>query len=217
MSHPSSIPPGDADPKAPDPELSALPKPRRPWRKATLVSLGLVALSASFLILALRSQIQYSLRSGQPTELGDLAQFEPSSDVANTWVHGSGVLSVEAAGYKRPLDSDRFRLAPVEGNPNLWVELREPAESREEFFVPPASFVGRLVPLASPGLRHADLRRALTSSGQKAPGEAAWVLIDGETPEGSRWVLGLAAMLLGFVGFSAFGLLTLLRPRQNQL
>lgn len=215
MSTETSELPQPVDPKAPDPELSALPKPRRPWRMATLASLTLVALSASFLVLSLRSQIQYALLGGQPTELGELREYEPSSEVANTWVHGAGALSTEAVGYTRPLDSDRFRLAPIEGNPKLWVELREPEESRAEFFVPPASFVGRLIPLSAPGLRHSALRSALLASGQSAPAEDAWLLIDGETPEGSRWVLGLVGMLAGFVLFSAFGLWTLLRPRQD--
>jgi hypothetical protein len=216
MSDDTPKPPEVSAPKGPDPELSALPKPRRPWRRATLVSLTLVALSASFLILALRSHVQYALRGGPPAELGDLGQYEPGSEVGNTWVHGAGVLSPNAVGYKRPLDSDRFRLAPVEGNPKVWVELREPSDARSEFFVPPASFVGRLVPLSAPGLRHSALQTALTASGQAAPGNDAWLLIDGETPEGARWVLGLVGMLAGFVGFSAFGMWTLLRPRYDR-
>jgi hypothetical protein len=198
-----------------DPELSALPKPRRPWRLATLVSLALVAICGSALTLALRSQIQYALASGQPAEVGDLSDYQPDESSANTWIHGSGVLSSAAVGYRRPLDGDRFRLAPVEGNPQLWVELREPKEARSEFFVPPRSFVGRLIPLSSPGLRHSELRRALEGSGQAVPSASAWLLVDGEAPGSSRWVLGLSALLLGFVVFSAWGLWVLLRPSHD--
>lgn len=195
-----------------DPELSAIPKPRRPWRTATLVSLTITGLAALALIFALRSQVAYALQSGPPAELGELSDFRPPGDAANTWVHGSGVLSNRAVGYRRPLDSDRFRLAPIEGNEKLWVELREPGESRGEFFVAPTSFVGRLVPLSSPGLRHSDLLRALEDSKQIKPGTDAWLLIDGSAPDTSRWVLGLVGMLLLFVSFSVWGMITLLRP-----
>jgi hypothetical protein len=196
---------------APDPELSALPKPRRPWRSATLVSLCGLGVLALVLLFALRSYIAYSMKGGQPAELGDLKNFSPSSELANSWVHGSGILSVEAVGYRRPLDGDRFRLAPVAGNPAVWVELREPAGARNEFFVPPDSFVGRLVPLSAPGLRHSDLLDALASTGQKVPSRDAWLLIDGEAPYNSRWVLGLAALLVSFLGFSIWGMWTLLK------
>jgi hypothetical protein len=172
-----------------DPELSALPKPRRPWRLATLVSLALVAISALLMAFALRSHVAYSLADGQPKELGDLGRFQPTVESANTLVHGSAELSTQAVGYRRPLDGDRFRLAQVAGNPDLWVELREPAGARTEFFVPPTSFVGRLVPLSAAGLRHSDLRAALSRSGQEVPSSAAWLIVDGETPSGSRWVL----------------------------
>jgi hypothetical protein len=197
---------------SPDPELSAIPKPRRPWRTATLVSLTITGVLALALIFALRSHVAYALQSGPPTELGELESYRPAQTAANTWVHGSGMLSNRAVGYRRPLDSDRFRLAPIEGNDDLWVELREPGESRGEFFVAPTSFVGRLVPLSSPGLRHSDLLRALEHSKQITPSAGAWLLIDGSAPTTSRWVLGLVAMLLLFVGFSVWGMVTLLRP-----
>jgi hypothetical protein len=119
-------------------------------------------------------------------------------------------------GYRRPLDGDRFRLAQVEGNPKVWVELREPAGARTEYFVPPTSFVGRLVPLSEAGLRHVDLRGALSRSGQRVPDEAAWLLVDGETPAGARWVLGLVVLLSSFAAFSLWGLLTLLYPGGNR-
>lgn len=195
-----------------DPELSSLPKPRRPWRLATLVSLSVLFVAALGLAFMLRSQVAYALTGGDPSEVGALASFDPAPEAANTWVHGSGNLSVAASGYRRPLDDDRFRLAPVEGNPKLWVELREPSGVRNEFFVPPTSFVGRLVPIEDPGLRHSQLTHALKTSNQNVPPRDAWLLIDGEAPHSSRWALGVCALLLGFAAFSVWGMITLLRP-----
>lgn len=201
--------------RAADPELSALPKPRRPWRLATLVSLAVLCLAALFLAVSLRSLAAYALKGGQPLEIGKLDAFAPEPENANTWVHGEGNLSSAAVGYRRPLDGDRFRLATIEGNSKLWVELREPGDTRGEYFVPPTSFVGRLIPMRAPGLRHSQLVPALEASNQIAPAEGDWLLIDGEAPHSSRWVLGLLALLLGFAGFSAWGVITLLRPARD--
>jgi hypothetical protein len=198
-----------------DPDLEALPAPRRPWRTATLVSLALTLASASVLSIALLRDASYALVSGQPTKLESLSAFQPRPEQANTWVHGKAVLGKHQSGYRRPLDPDRFRLAPVEGNDKLWVELREPEGSLGEHFVPPESFIGRLVPVADPGIRHRGLVDALTVSGQPKPAADAWLLIDGESPESDVWVFGVLAMLLSFAGFSAWGMLTLIRPARS--
>jgi hypothetical protein len=203
---PSSIP-GLADP-----ELSALPVPRRPWRRATLVCLGLSGLAALGLMVALRVHVAYALMGGQPVEVGALAQFQPEPGQANSWVHGYGALGTPALSYRRPLDPDRFRLAPLADNRRIWVETREPGDTDSAFFVPPESFVGRLTRVSDPGLRHLDLLAALEASGQPAPPRDAWLLIDGESPTSDRGMLGLAAMLMAFAGFSIFGLYRLAAP-----
>lgn len=195
-----------------DPELQALPPPRRPWRRATLVSLALTLLSSLWLGAALRSELAYALVSGQPTELSQLSSFEPAIRHENTWVHGTGALGGPPLVYRRPLDPDRFRIAPVEGNSSLWVELRQPEGTLGEHFVPPTSFVGRLVPLSEPGLRYAALLDALAESGQEPPDREAWLLIDGESPDSNTWAFGLMALLLGFAAFSAWGIYTLTVP-----
>ncbi len=200
---------------APDPELEALPAPRRPWRVPTLISLGLTLLASLVLVFSLLPDASYALASGQPTKLADLAQFEPSAEHENRWVHGKAQLGDRQSGYRRPLDPDRFRLAPIAGNDKMWVELREPEGSLGDHFVPPESFIGRLVPLSDPGIRHRGLIGALTSSGQPAPAADAWLLIDGESPESDLWVFGVIGMLLAFAGFSAWGMLTLLRPARG--
>ncbi|MEN9580542.1 MAG: hypothetical protein RJA70_3551 [Pseudomonadota bacterium] len=189
-----------------DPELLELPVPRRPWRRATLLSLTLTATTSVTLCIQLLPEATYAAGDGQPVELADLAKWVPDPTLENRFVHASGSLAPEAVGYRRPLDSDRFRLAPLVGNPRIWVELREPAGSLGEHFVAPESFIGRLVPFSAPGLRHGWVRGALATSGQETPEPADWLLLDGESPSSNRWVFGLMGLLAAFAGFSVFGI-----------
>lgn len=205
----------DLSPTAADPELLGLPIPRRPWRRATLVSLSLTAAAALFLFFRLLPDARYAAMGGQPVELSALEALVPGSQLETPFVHAQGALSPEAVGYRRPLDADRFRLARLVENPRVWVELREPAGSLGEHFLPPNSFIGRLVPMSDAGLRHGWVSAALKKSGQAAPDDGDLLLIDGESPSSNRWVFALLAMLLGFAGFSAFGvkrLLTKIQP-----
>lgn len=195
-----------------DPELESLPEPRRPWRRTTLFALGLVGTAALTLMLSLGREVTYALMDGQPLKLGELSAYVPEGRHANRWVQGRGELGSELGGYRRPLDPDRFRIAPVVGNPKVWVELREPADSREEYFIPPSSFVGRLVPLKEAGLAYGELRQALQSSGQPTPDEDAWVLCDGSSPQSYRWLFGVITVLIGIAGFCTFGLYHLAGP-----
>ncbi len=113
--------------------------------------------------------------------------------------------------YSRPLENDSYRLAHVAGNERIWVEVRVPDGLEGPHFVPPSSFVGRLVPLEHSGLSHNDLDRAVTASGGTMPKDA-WLLMDGHAPKGSRWAMGLILLFITFAGFNAFGLYRLWRP-----
>jgi len=198
---------------ADDPDLKALPIPRRPWKRFTLGSLALTAGLAAVLAFALRGEAAYSLRSGAPTDVGSLSDLRPSLAQSNTWVRGEAALSVlGAVRYSRPLESDSFRLAPVAGNPALWVEVRVPAGLEGPHFVPPNSFVGRLVPLAKAGLRYSSLANAVAEVGGVTVPNDVWLLVDGEPPASARWALGLVALFAGFSAFSVYGLYRLLRP-----
>lgn len=201
MSSPTSHPAPSTDP-----ELESLPEPRRPWRRTTLVALGVVGTLALTLMISLRQEVTYTLMDGQPLKLGSLEAFSPESKHANRWVQGQAQLDGTMAGYRRPLDPDRFRLAPVANNPKVWVELREPAGSREDYFIAPSSFVGRLVPLTESGLAYSELTSALRASGQPTPPEDAWLLSDGTSPQTYRWLLGVLGVLLGIAGFCTYGL-----------
>jgi hypothetical protein len=176
------------------------------------VTLSLSAIGSLALALHVLPDVGYSLKSGPPRELGDLTKRVPDRASENSWVHGEATLSTtRAIRYQRPLESDSYRLAQVEGNPRVWVQIRVPAGEEGPRFVPPSSFVGRFIPVAESGLRQKDLRAAVSEVGLSPLGDDAWLLIDGESPAAMRWVLGLLALLMGFFAFNVFGLLQLSR------
>lgn len=195
----------------PDPELLALPEPRRPGRRLTLATLGLTIVVSLGMAYGLRGEAKYALASGSPAQLGNLAELTPRAELGNTWVQGEALLSsTRAVRYERPLEPDTYRLAPVAGNEKLWVQVRVPSGLEGPRFVPPTSFVGRLMPLDSGGLRYGALADAVTDAGVGSVPPGAWLLVDGEAPATTRWSLGLVALFLGFAGFGAFGLARLL-------
>jgi hypothetical protein len=204
-------PPGE-----PDADLEALPPPRRPWRKLTLGVMTLTLVGSLCLLVSLGGELSFSFKGGSPRGVGELAEFAPTPGDANTWVQGEGELQVqEAVAYRRPLESDSYRLSRVSGADKLWVQVRVPyddADPDHRRFVPPTSFVGRLVPLAHGGLRLSQLEGAVAEAGRPALPRDAWLLIDGEAPATTRWTLGLGLLLLGFAAFNLFGLVRLLRP-----
>lgn len=196
-----------------DRELAELPAPRRPWRRTTLVTLGLGALGSLLLGLAVLPDVAYSLRRGEPRELGDLRTAPLDAALGDAWVHGEGQLSVtRAIRYARPLEHDTYRLASVEGNPRVWVQIRVPANEEGPRFVPPDSFVGRLIPMSKLGIRQRGLRDAVAEAGLERPADDAWLLLDGESPAALRWALGLSGLLAAFAAFNVTGLVKLTRP-----
>jgi hypothetical protein len=120
--------------------------------------------------------------------------------------------STNAIRYGRPLEKDTYRLAQVAGNPRLWVQIRVPEGMEGPHFVPPVSFVGRLIPFSDASVRHAGLGAAVQAAGAGNVPEDAWLLVDGEAPKTTRWALGLIALFIGFVLFNIYGLYRLLRP-----
>jgi hypothetical protein len=198
-----------------DPELEALPEPRRPWRRATLATMAITAIAAGLLVVGLAPLVTYATRGGAPVELGPLTAVQPDEKNAGTWVHATGTLVGRGIEYRRPLDSDRYRLAQVEGNPRLFIELRIPSGIEPEHYVAPNSFVGRLSPLDHAGVRHGALAGALQSALGKPPPADAWVLVDGESPATTRWAAALSALLVVFAAFNIWGLVHLLRPARE--
>jgi hypothetical protein len=175
--------------------------------------LTLTVLASVALLAALRSDFEYAWYSLPPTDIGDLATFESARKHANTWARAEGSLSAtNAIRYGRPLESDTYRLAPVENNPDLWVQVRVPSGLEGPHFVPPTSFVGRLVPLRDAGLRYSGLPSAAEEATSAAPTPSAWILIDGEAPSTTRWVMGLMVLFVFCAGFGIYGLARLIRP-----
>src|SRR5690606_18430963 len=141
------------------PELEALPEPRRPGRRLTLLSLSATALASLAMVVALSDDVSYSVKGALPTDLGELVDVTPTPELVNSWVRGEALLGTSGAvRYGRPLESDSYRLAPVAGNSKIWVQVRVPAGMEGPHFVPPTSFVGRFIPAADAGLRHSGLR-----------------------------------------------------------
>lgn len=200
----------------PDADLEALPAPRRPWRRLTLATMTATVVGSLALLLSLRGELAFSLVGGAPRSLGELSRFSPGAQDENGWVQGEGELEVDGAiAYRRPLDSDSYRLSRVNGAKNLWVQVRVPFDDDDpehKRFVPPTSFVGRLVPADQGGVRLSQLGGAIADAGRPPLPSDAWLLIDGEAPRGTRWTLGLGLLLVGFATFNLLGLRRLLRP-----
>lgn len=202
-----------------DPELEQLPAPRHPWRRTTILTLILCFCASLALLFGLRGELVYSIRSGQPRSAGGLASLSLDGPLANQWVQADGDLE-EHGGirYARPFESDTFRLVPVRGNHRIWVQIRVPVGFEDEHFVPPNSFIGRLAPMKSLGLRYSAIPEAILDAGwpKGQLADDAWILIDGESPKAIRWVLALSLVLVGFAGFSLWATTAALRPARSK-
>lgn len=197
----------------PDPELEALPEPRRPARTLTLLTLALCACAAVAMSFGLRHDVVYALRSDEPRDIGALETFTPSPEYANRWVRASGALLAEpAVSYHRPLEPMTYRLSRVAGNPRVWVQITVPEALEGPHFIPPTSFVGRLMPVTQGGIRARGLLDAMSAAAGATPVEGDYLLIDSESPRSLRWVLGLVALFACFAVFNLWGFVHLMRP-----
>ncbi len=151
------------------------------------------------MVVSLRQDAAYAFASPHATDLGDLAQTPAGAFVENGFVQGTAMVgAAHAIKYERPLVSDSFRLMPVAGRPNVWVEVRVPAGAENVRYVPPSQFTGHLVRFESAGPKHRGLASAIKdATGQKVP-DGSWLLVEGDSPTGARWAIMLVAMFLGF-------------------
>jgi hypothetical protein len=216
---PSGQPPA-LDAASPDPDLIALPAPPKRERTATVILMMLTAVFALGMAFALSGEALYALTPGDPVDVGDLATLRPPQDLSNRYMRATGLLGTGGGiRYGRAAEGDSFRLAPVAGNPKIWVEIRVPEGFEGPRFVPPTTFAGRLVPFDRAGIRHAFLRAAVSEqAGVSVPADA-WMLIDGSSPRASRWAVALAALFVGFAGWNLVGvarLLSRVRDRERQ-
>ena len=195
-----------------DPELLDLPDPPKRERSFTVATLVFTAFASLAMVVALRGDAGYAFVSARPVELGDLGSAPAAAFVENGFVSGSAMLgAAHAIRYERPLVSDSFRLMPVVGRPNVWVEVRVPAGAENIRYVPPNQVTGRLVKFEAAGPKHRGLASAIhDATGTKVP-DASWLLVEGEAPTGARWAIMLIAMFLGFAAWNLAVVAKLLR------
>jgi hypothetical protein len=195
-----------------DPELLDLPDPPKRERTVTVALLVFTALSALAMVLALRRDATYAFAEGNARELGDLTTANAASFAPNGYVHGRAMLgAAHAIRYERPLVSDSYRLMPVAGRTDLWVEVRVPPRGENIRWVPPSEVTGRLIRFDAAGPRHRGLRDAIRDvNGSEVPGDA-WLLVDGAAPSDARWAVLLVAMFAAFAAWNAFATAKLLR------
>jgi hypothetical protein len=178
-----------------DPDLIALPAPPKRERTFTVAMMSLTALAALWMGVLLLGEAGYAVSAGQPTDVGELTSFAPPPDLANRYVHATALLGgAGAIRYGRAAEGDSFRLAPVAGNPKIWVEIRVPEGFEGPRYVPPSAFAGRLVPFKKAGVRHVGLMDAVRRETNTALPDDAWLLIDGSSPRSSRWAVALASL-----------------------
>jgi hypothetical protein len=207
----STLSPDDAVPSGVDPDLLTLPAPPKRERTAAVVLMAITALAAAWMAISLLAEGRYALSPGQPVDLGDLTSLHPGGDLANHYVRATGLLGTSGAiRYGRAAEGDSFRLAPVAGNPGLWVEIRVPEGFEGPRFVPPTTFAGRLVPFRKAGVRHVGLIKAVRDQAEVRIPDDAWLLIDGSSPRASRWAVALATLFAGFAAWNLAGMARIL-------
>ena len=184
-----------------DPELLSLPDPPKTGRTLTLAILAVTALASLAMVFALRRDVAYALAPSSPTDLGDLRTAEQTAirSLENLPVTAHGMLG--AAGgirFERPFTLDSFRAMPVAGRPSIWVEVRVPRGQENGRWEPPRTFSGRLLRFQATGPRHRGLASAIEAATGGAISKDAFLLVDGEVPQASRWPLALAALFFAF-------------------
>jgi len=197
-----------------DPELVSLPNPPRGARTVAVLLLGIAAVAAIGMAVVLRHDVAYALARSSPALLGDLRSASDATLASNEnrLVRAEGMLG--AAGgirYERPFVDDSFRTLPVAGRANVWVDVRVPEGQESGRWEPPRSFTGRLVRFDAAGPRHRALAAAIERATQVTVPRGAWLLVDGEAPESTRWVVVLASLFLGFAVWNGAAIGRLLR------
>jgi len=210
---PPSLPsPAVLAPEAVDPELLALPDPPRRERTFTILLLALTVVASCAMSFALRGDVVYALGAPTAMDVGDLRDVKVDATLDNRFVRGHGSLgAVGAIRFERPFESDTYRISPVAGRRDLWVEVRVPVGEEGGRYVPPSSFAGRWVAFDDAGPRHRGLASAIAdATGQPVPAGAR-VLVDAEAPSRARWAVALAALFLAFAVWNALAIVRLVR------
>lgn len=179
----------------------SLPKPNRSLRTATLAVMAATALAAALLALSIHREALYAAGRSAPIDLGAFKE----ADVAahdNGYVRVAVSLEAPSAEFRRPLEPSHYRVAKA--GSDRWVVYAVPDGFAERRFLPPRLVAGRLTKASELGARFAGVA--------ETTGPDAWVVVDGDDPHGSTWILGLVAMLAGFLLFNVGGMARVLWP-----
>jgi hypothetical protein len=210
--HPGALPAEDAE----DPELVALPAPPKRERTVALLVLAATALASCLMTMALGGDIAYALSPSTPMLLGELRDVPPSvladSLADNRFVQAHGVLgAVGAIRFERAFASESFRVSPLAGRRDLWVEVRVPPGQENGRYMPPTTFAGRLVRFDEAGPRHRGLVSAIAAATGDGVPNGARLLVDGEAPAGARGSVALGVLFLGFALWNVAAIARLVR------
>lgn len=199
-----------------DPELLELPDPPKRERTLTVMLLVFTALASLAMVLALRRDAAYAFAPNDASELGDLTTASADRFIDNQYVRGQAMLgAVGAIRYERPLVAGSFRLMPVAGRANVWVEIRVPPGAENVRWVPPSQVSGRLVRFETAGPRHRGLADALKdATGQVVP-RGSWILVEGAAPSDARWAVVLVALFACFAAWNGLTTAKLLRKLKS--
>jgi len=193
-----------------DAGLERLPKPPRAMRAVTIAVMVVTLAICAWLAWSLRTEALYALSHGRALDGGTYTLAKLDDRLNNRYVRARADLrGVQAVRFRRPLDRDEFRVAAA--GPDRWVAYRVPEALSGPRFVPPTLVAGRLVRVSDLGPRFRGLGPALAAATGK-PSEQAWVLVDGHSPQGAGWLIGLEVMLLAFLAWNGFGLARITRP-----
>ena len=195
-----------------DQELVELPDPPRGERRVTLLVLALTAVASVAMVGSLWRDAAYAFAAPREADLGELKSAPVGAFAPNTFVQARGRLAAAGAiRYERPFVEDSFRVTPVAGRPDVYVEVRVPAGEETARYVPPTELHGRMMRFDATGPRHRGLRAAIAErTGTPVPA-GAWLIVDGEAPEQARWAVALVVLFLGFAAWNAAAIARLVR------
>jgi len=195
-----------------DPELLGLPDPPKRDRTITVALLVFTMLAAIAMVAALRRDAAYAFVETNARDVGNLTTASPDTFTENQYVQGDAMLgAAKAIRYERPLVSDSFRLMPVAGREDVWVEVRVPPRAENIRWVPPSRVTGRMVRFETAGPRHRGLSDAVKgTTGHEIP-KGAWLVVDSAAPSDARWAVVLVAMFAAFAAWNIFAMSRLLR------
>ncbi len=120
-----------------DPELLDLPDPPKRDRTVTVGLLLFTAVASLAMLVALRRDAAYAFAQPNARDVGDVTTGATDRFVENEYVRAQTMLGAALAiRYERPLVSDSFRLMPVAGREDVWVEVRVPPRGENIRWVP---------------------------------------------------------------------------------